>query len=64
MKQAKWIWHPGEFEIYHHMTEGLKVNEYHTNLDGCGYVVAKGINADSAVTRAELALEAVKREAF
>lgn len=53
-----------DVEIYHHMTEGLKVNEYHTNLDGCGYVVAKGINADSAVTRAELALEAVKREAF
>ena len=28
-------------EICHHMTEGMKVNEYHTNLDGCGYVVAK-----------------------
>ena len=51
-------------EIYHHMTEGMKVNEYHTNLDGCGYVVAKGVTAEAAEKRAAMALEAVKREAF
>ena len=53
-----------DVEIYHHMTEGMKVNEYHTNLDGCGYVVAKGITAEAAETRAALALEAVRRDAF
>ena len=53
-----------DVEIYHHMTEGMKVNEYHTNLDGCGYVVAKGITAEDAEVRAALALEAVSREVF
>lgn len=27
--------------IYHHMNVGDVVNEYHSNLDGCGYIVAK-----------------------
>lgn len=27
--------------IYHHMNVGDLVNEYHSNLDGCGYIVAK-----------------------
>lgn len=53
-----------DVEIYHHMTEGMKVNEYHTNLDGCGYVVAKGVTEEAAEMRAAIALEAVKREAF
>lgn len=53
-----------DVEIYHHMTEGMKVNEYHTNLDGCGYVVAKGITAEAAETRAALALEAIRRDVF
>ena len=26
--------------IYHHMNPGDIVNEYHTNLDGCGYIIA------------------------
>lgn len=51
-----------DVEIYHHMTEGMHINEYHTNLDGCGYVVAKGLTAESAETRAKMALEAVKRD--
>ena len=53
-----------DVEIYHHMTEKMKVNEYHTNLDGCGYVVAKGVTAEAAEMRAALALEAVRRDAF
>ena len=28
--------------IYQHMNIGDVVNEYHSNLDGCGYIVAKG----------------------
>ena len=35
-------------EIYHHMYEGMHVNEYHTNLDGCGYVIAKRHNVQEA----------------
>lgn len=27
-------------KIYHHMNPGDIVNEYHTNLDGCGYIIA------------------------
>ena len=53
-----------DVEIYHHMTQGMKVNEYHTNLDGCGYVVAKGQTQEAAEQRAIAALEAVRREAF
>lgn len=53
-----------DVEIYHHMTEGMKVNEYHTNLDGCGYVVAKGVTAEAAEMKAALALEAVRRDVF
>lgn len=40
-------------EIYHHMTEGMHVNEYHTNLDGCGYVIARARTASEAVRKAE-----------
>ncbi len=51
-------------EIYHHMLVDMKVNEYHTNLDGCGYVVAKGITAEEAEKRAALAFENIRKEAF
>ena len=34
--------------IYHHMNVGDMVNEYHSNLDGCGYIVAK--DSDTAET--------------
>lgn len=27
--------------IYHHMHAGDQINEYHTNLDGCGYIIAE-----------------------
>lgn len=33
-------------KIYHHMQQGDVVNEYHTNLDGCGYIIAE--DADTA----------------
>lgn len=51
-------------EIYHHMYEDMKVNEYHTNLDGCGYVVAKGETVKDAEMRAASALEAVRMASF
>lgn len=51
-------------EIYHHMEDGMKINEYHTNLDGCGYIIAKGKTAEEAEIKAINALEAIKNEAF
>lgn len=53
-----------DVEIYHHMTDGMKVSEYHTNLDGCGYVVARGTTTKDAEIRASMALNMIKREAF
>lgn len=43
-------------EIYHHMKKGDTVNEYHTNLDGCGYVVAKADSMECAEQAAEKVL--------
>ena len=51
-------------EIYHHMSVGMMVNEYHTNLDGCGYVVAKGVTAEAAEMRAAMVMDAVGKESF
>lgn len=46
-------------EIYHHMKVGQVVNEYHTNLDGLGYIVAKGSSAAEAAEKAEGALAVI-----
>ncbi len=51
-------------EIYHHMNVGMHVNEYHTNLDGCGYIVAKDKNVEVAELNAAAVLELVRKEAF
>lgn len=51
-------------EIYHHLEVGMKVNEYHTNLDGCGYIVAKGKTLKDAVDKAETVLDYFKRVIF
>ncbi len=53
-----------EVEIYHHLEEGMKVNEYHTNLDGCGYIVAKGETQKEAVKKAEIVLNYFKTVIF
>lgn len=47
-----------QVEIEHHLHMGDQINEYHTNLDGCGYVVAGGLTVEDAI---ELAKE-VKNE--
>lgn len=39
--------------IEHHLNPGDKINEYHTNLDGCGYVVCTADNAEKAAQKAE-----------
>ncbi len=51
-------------EIYHHMNKGMRVRKYHTNLDGCGYVVAKDKMVEVAEKKAIAAYEAICREAF
>lgn len=39
--------------IEHHISVGDRINEYHTNLDGCGYVVCTGEDAQKTATEAE-----------
>ena len=39
-------------KVEHHLKVGDVINEYHTNLDGCGYVVATDVNAEAAIQRA------------
>ena len=47
-------------EIYHHMRVGDVVCEYHTNLDGLGYIVAKADKVDNAIANAEKVLQIIK----
>ena len=51
-------------EIYHHLKKGMKVNEYHTNLDGCGYIVARANTQKEAVEKAEKVLDYFKEVLF
>ena len=53
-----------EVEIYHHMSESMHVNEYHTNLDGCGYIVATAETREEAVKKAEDTLEYFRKTIF
>lgn len=51
-------------EIYHHLEVGMKVNEYHTNLDGCGYIVVRADTQENAVKKAETILDYLKETLF
>lgn len=51
-------------EIYHHMNVGNKVNRYHTNLDGCGYIISKGKNVEETEQRAVKVLKEIEKEIF
>ena len=51
-------------EIYHHMHVGDVVNEYHTNLDGCGYVVVRNETVENAEKNARKVLELIAEQAF
>lgn len=51
-------------EIYHHLEVGQRVNEYHTNLDGCGYVVARADDVDSAINTVDTVLNRIKETIF
>ncbi len=51
-------------EIYHHLEVGQEINEYHTNLDGCGYIISKSENIDDAVNNVENVLRVIKNSIF
>lgn len=51
-------------EIYHHLEVGQAVREYHTNLDGCGYIVARAENVETAITNAEAVLKLIEKTIF
>jgi biotin carboxylase len=51
-------------EIYHHLDLGQKVNQYHTNLDGCGYVIAKADDIETAIRKVEDVLDLIRRTIF
>lgn len=51
-------------EIYHHLEVGQAVREYHTNLDGCGYIVAKANDVETAIGHAEKVLKVIEKTVF
>lgn len=53
-----------DVEIYHHMEIGQTVNEYHTNLDGCGYIIAKSSTIEKAISNAEKVLTIIRESVF
>lgn len=46
-------YHTESVVIEHHLNVGDTINEYHTNLDGCGYVVCTGATVADAAEKAE-----------
>ncbi len=51
-------------EIYHHLEVGQQVNNYCTNLDGCGYIIAKSNNVEDAISNADKALAFIEEYIF
>ncbi len=49
-------------KIHHHLAVNDEIREYHTNLDGCGYVVAVADDYDTALKNAEAALDTINQE--
>lgn len=47
--------------IEHHLAVGETINEYHTNLDGCGYIVAVANDINEATLHAENALKEIDK---
>ena len=53
-----------KIEIYHHIAVGDMVNEYHTNLDGCGYIISRAETVEKAGKAAARALEKISESIF
>lgn len=50
-----------DVEVFHHLCEGMHINEYHTNLDGYGYVIARGLTTENAEKRVMYALSEIEQ---
>lgn len=53
-----------DVKILHHLHIGDQINEYHTNLDGCGYAVAWGNTVQQAADRAESVRKNIEASIF
>lgn len=49
-------------EVHHHLNINDEIHEYHTNLDGCGYVIAVAEDYDVALKNSIAALERIDKE--
>ena len=43
--------------IEHHLAVGDTIHEYHTNLDGCGYVLATGNDAKALAENVKVRID-------
>ena len=53
-----------DVEIFHHMELLQEVNQYRTNLDGCGYIIARARTVEKAVENASTVLKIISRMIF
>lgn len=53
-----------KIEIYHHLVVGETVNEYHTNLDGCGYIISRSATPELAEKTAANTLKRIAQSIF
>ena len=51
-------------EIFHHLKEGDIINEYRTNLDGCGYIIAREKTGEIAKEKVDNVLKVIESEIF
>ena len=51
-------------EIFHHLKEGDIINEYRTNLDGCGYIIAREKTVEIAKEKVDNVLKVIESEIF
>ena len=42
----------------------MRINEYHTNLDGCGYIIAKADTKDKAIEKVKQAFSYIEKTIF
>ena len=47
-------------EIYHHIFNNMHINMYRSNLDGCGYIIAKDSSLDRAERNANRAMKEIE----
>lgn len=60
----KWFIEKKEIEIFHHLSVGKMVREYHTNLDGCGYIIVRSNTVKKAEDIASEVLEQISEYIF